>query len=363
MHLVLAGGGHGHLALLRALAARPLAAVRVTLVTPESRQWYSGMLPGWIAGQFDPTDCTIDLALLARRAGVKLVMSAVTGLDAGERTLLLATGETVLYDLLSLNLGATPPTLPAAPGAIPLLPIKPMADFAGRWQALMAEDRPAGLRVAVVGAGAAGVEVALAVNHALRLRGSGGSVALVDPAGPLSVLAARARRLALAELHRRGVALIHDSALGVSPDGLVLSSGGVLAADCAILASGAVPPDWPRASGLAVDGRGRVLVNPSMRSISHPEVFAVGDGSAREDRALVPSGVHAVKGGAVLAHNLRALLEGGAAKPYRPREKVLHLLGYGERRGLACFGPAAVEGRWVWYWKRWIDRRFIARHR
>ena len=145
-------------------------------------------------------------------------------------------------------------------------------------------------------------------------------------------------------------------------DGVALSNGELLRADCIIAAVGARAPCWLRLSRLAFDEHGYVSVDATHRSVSHPNVFAVGDVCARVDMMLVRSGVHAVRAGPTLAHNLIASITGRPLVSYRPRKRSLYLLATGSKHAIASWGRFSAAGRWVWRWKDWIDRRFMRRH-
>src|ERR1035437_7391 len=96
--LVLVGGGHAHLSVLQALAREKPAGVEVVLVTPNSHQNYSGMLPGWMAGHYSQAQCQIDLRTLAQKAGVRIVLDRIAGMDADRRCVGLPDGRHVEYD-------------------------------------------------------------------------------------------------------------------------------------------------------------------------------------------------------------------------------------------------------------------------
>lgn len=358
-HLVLAGGGHAHLAVLRALAHAPLPDTRVTLVTPQARQIYSGMVPGWMSGHYELPELMIDLDRLARRAGVHLVRGEVAGMDATRRCVALAGGEHQYYDWLSLDTGSEADVSCLASLDESLLPVKPLAGFVERWPAICeaARLRP-GYRLLVVGGGAAGVEIAFAARHALR-GVSTCHVELVCSASGLlpghhAGVIRRVRRLLAARVIR-----VHEGTAAAVDGALQLASGEQILADAVIATTGARAPAWLKVSGLALDRQGFVQVGPDHASVSHPEVFAAGDVSARVDRHLPRAGVHAVRAGPVLAHNLRAAICGGSPRAYRPRRRSLYLLATGPRHAVASWGRLSAEGGWVWRWKDRIDRRFI----
>lgn len=352
--VILAGGGHAHLAVLVDWAEHgPIGSERV-LVTRSRYLAYSGMLPGWMAGRWRSDDLLIDLAPLAEQAGAQLVLDEVAGLDAAQRRITLASGGCLSFDLLSLATGGTIDTKPFAALGERLLPVRPVEDFMTGWE-LFCAGGP-GRRVAVVGGGAAGVELALAAARR-------GHVAhLIAPAqGFMAGHGARAQWLAQAALDRAGVTVIAATAQGGAA-GLVLDGGRLLPVDLAILATGSVPPPWLVETGLALTPGGFVETGPDLRSTSHPAIFAAGDIAAQADRALPRAGVHAVKAGPVLAANLRAALSGGSLRNYVPGSRRLALLAAGNGRAIASWGALAAEGRWLSWVKDCIDRRFIARY-
>jgi pyridine nucleotide-disulfide oxidoreductase family protein len=359
--LVLAGGGHAQLAVLGALARDPLPDVEVTLVTPASKQAYSGMLPGWIAGHYARRDIEIDLESLARRANVTLLRGSIGAMDA-DRRCVTVDRQQFGYDVLSLDVGSVIETSWAGMLGERLLPLRPIAGFLERWPGVLDAARKCpGFRVAVVGAGAAGIEVALAVRHAFD-RGVDGEVCVVAPRDKfLAGHGPGARRRVAEWMHRAGVALRDGLAVGTR-DGLLLPDGSTLRADCVIAATGAAPPDWLERSGLGLDPQGYVAVDTRHRSVSHSNVFAAGDVCSREDPHFARSGVHAVRAGPVLAANLAAALAGGQLREYRPRRRSLYLLACGPREAIVSWGNLSAGGRWAWRWKDRIDRGFVGRH-
>ncbi|MDP3907927.1 FAD-dependent oxidoreductase [Novosphingobium sp.] len=361
--IILAGGGHAHLAVLADWAQRPFPETERWLVTSTRQTAYSGMLPGWLAGIYPAGELLIDLEPLARQAGARLILSDVTGLDAAARQLTLASGETLAFDLLSLATGGEIDTATFAALGDRLLPVRPVGAFMARWThfltAIAGSDAP---RVVVVGGGAAGVELALAVATALARQFRQPQVALVTvERGFLAGHASAVRQRALAELAGRGVALHYGEAVGTR-HGVLLTNGTGLAADCVIAATGSRAPRWLAASGLACNDQGFVAVGADLRSISHDAIFAAGDIINRADRPLERSGVHAVKAGPVLAANLRAAARAAPLKAYQPRGRTLYLLATGDRRAIGSWGGLMAAGRWVWWIKDWIDRHFVGRY-
>jgi len=363
--LLLLGGGHAHVHVLAELGRRPIENWRVRLVTPYRRQIYSGMLPGWVAGHYQLEECAIDLDALAARAGVTLVETSGINLDADAQTLSCENGALVRFDRLSIDTGSVSALENLRGSYQHALPIRPIEGFVAAWPNLV--DRILGkcsrFDLVVIGAGAAGVELAFAIQQrALR---DGWSHLRVNLLGserlPLEGLPATARSRALNLLRRHGIRWLGESrATQIAPDHIRLESGVNLPADAALLATGAAAPSWPRLSGLSTDRRGFIQVGANLASLSHPAICAAGD-IATYASERPKSGVYAVRAGPVLAANLRALCEGHPTMDWTPQRRALYLISAGNRCALASWGGIAFGGAWVWRWKDRIDRRFMRR--
>jgi pyridine nucleotide-disulfide oxidoreductase family protein len=362
--LVLVGGGHAHLSVLEALAREKPRGVETVLVTPSRYQIYSGMLPGWMAGHYDQSQCQIDLNPLAQSARISMVTERVADMDADRRCVRLMNGRQIEYDLLSLDTGSETDVSSLEMAGEKLLPVKPLDRFFDAWPRIMlaARERP-DYRLVVVGGGAAGVELALAAQFGFTQSGTGSRVDIVvSGSGLLAGHGASVKRRVARFLARANVT-VHPLQGSGTRVGVMLSDGALLPADCVIAATGARAPGWLAQTGLTLDANEYIAVDEFYRSQSHKDVFAAGDVSARQDVAVARSGVHAVHAGPVLAANLLAALQGGAMRTYLPRRHSLYLLACGPRYAIASWGWWSAEGGWVSRWKDRIDRGFVRRFR
>lgn len=362
--LVLLGAGHAHLMVLRQFAQAPPPDTELVLITPSLWQYYSGMIPGWVEGHYSIDQCRIAVEPQVSAAGGRLILDRALRLAPQQRQLELASGQSLSYDLMSIDIGSTTRLDHLADFDGRLLSVKPIEAFSERWAVLRREvTSEQSQQLVVLGGGAAGVELTLAMASSLGCvaAATGPWLSLVTGAhGLLPDFNHRLRQRAHSKLTRMGVRVIEQGA--TSRHGrLQLAGGTPLNADLVIAATGACPVNFVAESDLTLDAQGFILVDRYHRSLSHPEVFAVGDTCSRADGQLNRSGVHAVRAGPVLARNLAAVLAGKSpVTAFNPRPYSLYLLASGDRTAIGSYGPLTFSGRWVWWWKDRIDRRFVA---
>jgi selenide,water dikinase len=358
VRVLLAGGGHSHVEVLRGFATAPLTGASVTVVDPRPRVLYSAMVPGIVAGHYLAAEATIDVRDLARRAGAHYVQDAVSALDLEGREATLASGVTLPFDLIALDVGSVPSlAAPESAHVVATRPFAPLLDAWHRWQAEAARGELAS--VAVIGGGAAAIELLLAMQFATRDVAPSLRYRIVSDRLVMSPVLER-RLLPL--LHRRGVdLLVGERAREVREGTIELGNGASAAADRIVVATSASAPGWLAAAGLACDDRGFVAVDATLRSLSHPFVLASGDCAALTHAPRPKAGVFAVRAAPVLARNLRALVGGRSLRRYVPQSRWLLLMTIGERRAIATRGSLALCGAWAWRWKDRIDRGFIRR--
>ncbi|HEY0522902.1 MAG TPA: selenide, water dikinase SelD [Stellaceae bacterium] len=370
--LVLIGGGHAHVHVLKGFGMRPVRGVRVTLIARDVEAPYSGMLPGYIAGHYTFDECHIDLNRLARFAGVRLIHDEAVGLDRAARLVLCRSRPPVRYDLLSIDIGSTPRAGDVPGAAENATPVKPIVRFAERWDRIVGRVRQAEhpLRIAVVGGGAGGVELALAVEHRLRTllaeegrSGLAPSVVLVTRGELLPHHIRRARHLLKRALATRGIAVETNAEIvRVEPGALIAADGRRVGFDEALWVTQAGAAPWLRETGLALDDGGFIQVDAALRSLNDPLVFAAGDVASVVPYPREKAGVYAVRQGPPLTANLRRVLAGEAPRPFRPQKHNLALIGTGDGKAVASRGPFAAEGAWLWRLKEWIDRRWMRQY-
>ena len=365
--LVLVGGGHAHIEVMRDLAVRPLPGVQVTLVTPSQRMLYTGMVPGVIAGHYSAQDCAIDLALLTQRANSELLLTTASLVSPDANKVACADGTVLDYDVVSLDVGSIPAVGAAKGVERHAVMLRPLERALVGWNGVFARAAAGEIgTVTVVGGGAAGIELALAMRHrfdvALR-DASVPHVRLVSDTAGVGIAAGAARRL-IRRMRLAGVESQVGSAVKEVGERFVrLESGLEFATDAVFWVTGAAAHGWIRDSGFATDRRGFLLTNLNMQSVRYGNVFASGDCATVEGHEMPKAGVFAVRAGPTLCANLRAALAGGTLTPHIPNPRYLALISTGRKHAVGTWGALSWQGRWAWYWKDRIDRRFVDRYR
>ena len=367
--LVLCGGGHSHLEVLRRFGRRPVPGLELILVDPARHAAYSGMLPGLISGHYEFKDAHVDLERLAGYAGARRLATAALGIDPRARALRLSEGAPLYYDVLSLDIGSVLSESIVEESGSLALRARPAGAFLLAWDKLRERVSAGAIsNLLVVGGGAAGMEVLLAMRHRLvseqplaRLEFSLASNSdQLLPGYP-----ARVREFFTRLLASRGVALHLSTEITRIGSGAAWSARGArIAADAVVIATGAAAPPVLDTPGLERDARGFFAVTDTLQSHNRSDVFAAGDCAGFAGLRVPKSGVYAVRQGPVLVENLRAVLAGRAPQSrFNPQALTLNLISAGGRRAVATRGSWSASGRWVWRWKDWIDRRFMARYR
>ncbi|SFR44997.1 selenophosphate synthase [Marinobacter daqiaonensis] len=368
--IVLIGGGHSHVGVLKRFAMKPVPGVRLTLICRDTHTPYSGMLPGYVAGHYSYDECHIDLSNLAEFAGARFYRDEAIGLDRTNRRIICRGRPPVPYDLVSINIGSTP-RVNEVPGASEhAVPVKPIHGFNARWLNLLerAQTHEGPMSIGVVGAGAGGVELLLAMQYRLqneyRARGKDPkqlSFHLFDQAPELlPTHNDKVRKAFEATLRKRNVHIHLGSAVNQLEAGhLGTETGQSFDLDEILWVTRAGGPEWLRNTGLDLDEGGFIRCRDTLQTESDDDVFAAGDIANVVDHPREKAGVFAVRQGPPLADNLRRRALGKEPKPFQPQKDWLALISTGDKYAIASRGDRFFKGRLVWRWKDWIDRRFM----
>lgn len=403
--LVLVGGGHAHIQVVLGLSKSVTSSTTCVLVSDSELAAYSGMLPAAVAGLVPEERAHVNLRQLAAHNGFRFVHAAVTGVDATKKEFRFrpnAGSESLecrmRFDILSINVGSRTVSIPdrqapaweqieemdaSSAGAVPMMietrPILQLMSSVSSFEESMRSQvsRREKVRVVVVGGGAAGIELALAVHTRLAQTIGKVSMTLVSKGNSFaSAFGKQAGNAVFAELKKREIgfrfgttAVATNKRAGL----LVLDNSPMMPYDLLIVATGAASHSWLKdATNLSVDEDGWLVVEPTLQCRGHADVFAAGDCisfAGRFGENFPPkAGVYAVREGPILAHNIELALKKDkiSVPPFRqfhPQSSFLSLLSTGDGRGIGSKYGLVLKGTWVYRLKNFIDESWQDRFR
>ncbi len=365
-NLVLVGGGHAHVEVLRRLAETRELGLKVTVISDRRVAIYSGMVPGFVAGQYSASELSMDVQSLAERAGATFVLAAATHIDATARSIQVHEHAPISYDVAALDVGSTVAgtDLPGVRDhALRSRPIWQLVqEVQERLHDLTAVKRTA--NIVVVGGGAGGVELAFCLQaRANALCTAGARITIVDSNSRLLEGASpNTTRAIEREARKRGITILAGTRVRRLEQGSVsLNNDRDIEADIVVWVAGAEPLEFIKRSNLPIDDRGFIPIRPTFQVRGHDNLFAVGDCASLP--GMKKAGVYAVRSGPILAQNLRACFRGETLQEYSPQRDFLSLLNLGDGTALGTKWSLTFQGRWVMRLKDRIDRRFMEKYR
>ena len=362
-HLVLLGGGHAQIAVLKSFAMNPIEGLRITLISRDVMTPYSGMLPGYLEGHYRADEITIDLSHMARLAGARFIHGEADGIDPDKKMIRIKGRPELSYDVLSVNIGSNPDLeaiIGAAKFAIPVKPISTLLDRIG--SVIEPNNDHANQILTIIGGGAAGVEVTLSLDHLLTSQSRQTTIRLIHRGERIMPeFPERAAMILMKELTTKGLDVMTGvGAREITKDGIFLEDGQFIKSDQTLIVTQGHAPSFLKESGISLDDRGFIGVSPSLQSESHDDIFASGDIATVMDSPRPKAGVFAVRAGAILTKNIRAVLLGKTPSSWIPQKNYLALVGTGGGKAMAIRGQIVLSpSSWAWSLKTWIDKKFI----
>lgn len=355
--LILVGGGHAHIQVLRSFGMRPIDGVRLTLITDVLKAPYSGMLPGFIEGIWNEEELMFDLTSLSVFAGARLIHQPITQIDIYNKTVILQNSAPVSYDVISVNSGSVP-DISAIQGAQEYgIPVKPIARFLEK----LPDAHKIGASLAIIGGGAAGSELALAIRARMTKSGVHPRIHLISRAQQLLPQQGQAGARVLSRALLKADIALHCGAAATKIDAhsVTLETGKKIQADTCLIVTAARPAEWVSGLPVVKDSCGFVTVTPSLHLPDFSDFFAAGDIASVTGYEREKAGVFAVRAGPVLDYNLRATLTGQQLKHWRPQKRYMALIGLANGQALILRRPFISSGV-IWLkLKHWIDQRFM----
>jgi len=365
--VVLVGGGHTHIQTLRSFAQKPPKNSRVTVIVDVPEAVYSGMVPGFVSGQYRKEEIVIDVDRLSERANARLIVGRVIRVDSGDQIILLESGEKISYDVASFDIGSTVAGLDIDGVREYATPTRPIGDLCYQIDGIIKEASGKSdgdsIKILVVGGGAGGVELAFTLERRFGSLGLRPDVAMIEKNEELLLdYSGSIRKRICSQIEERGIRVICNSEVSrVLGDSVVLGNGGRFKFDLLIWVTGPWSQEIFKKSGFKTDPRGFVLTRPTLQFEGYDNLFGVGDCATLKEAPSTPkAGVYAVRQGPYLTHNLYRWLEDGPLKSYYPQGDFLTLLNLGDGSAVGGKWGCSFEGKWVMKLKDYIDRKFVA---
>ncbi|MBM7573572.1 NADH dehydrogenase FAD-containing subunit [Aquibacillus albus] len=358
--LLLVGGGHAHVHVVKKLKELPIDGVEVMLLSPSQYQYYSGMFPGYAEGLYDKSQISINLESLAKASGVSWVKAAVTAIDPLQKKVLTSDGEMVSFDVISFNIGSLTAGINVPGVTEHAYRMKPNYHFVE----VIDEVRDAD-NVVVVGGDVAGIETSLSLASWRTANHIHTPVTLMSADRLLPNKSKRISAKIEAIVMQNGIHLVTSETVShVKRNKVVTSSNKEIHFDKLVWLAGSKAPDLFKTSKLPVDDHGYLKVADTLQVKEYPFIFGVGDcASIADDPAVDREKGHAVRQGRLLFENLKGFMETGEGELYQPKKNELSIVSIGNKKGLLLYKGYSMTGRWAWYLKNWIDSKLVKQYK
>ena len=359
--LVLIGGGHSHILLLKKLGMKPIKGLNITLITPEPELVYTGMLPAAILGSYSFDQINIDLIKLANFAKCRIIFEAVDKINLNKKEIYLDDRMPFGFDILSIDIGINYQLSNISGAEKFSIPVKPFNNFIHNWRKFVSNltIKKNIIELSIIGAGAAGCELALCINHKIKSLGREPKIYLIDKKEIAGNLPAQAKNKILKLLKENKIILRNNINISSIAKGKIhIEDGEIISSDLILSVAGGKPHNWLSETDLNLKN-GFVSVNQSLQSISHDFVFASGDCASIINIPTQKAGVFAVRAAPFLYQNIQNYVIKKTLKKYNPQKKFLQALTISNKKALMFWGDITLLGFIPWLIKDFVDRSFI----
>ncbi|WP_167747233.1 FAD-dependent oxidoreductase [Cohnella luojiensis] len=357
--MILVGGGHAHLYVLKQLQLGGWPDTRVTLISLDRYQYYSSMFSSYVEGRYGLEDIRIDLPRLCDAVKIDFLNDSVETVDPERQEIVTSNGVRMNYDLISFNIGSRIANTSISGVEEYAALIKPNYLISALKNSSLKKER-----LVVVGGGASGIEMSLSLQTNRKGLGLKDPVTLISKGPLLEHAGRRVTRQITGIVQNKGIHLIqNDPVISVHRNRVDLQSGHTVAYDELLWLTGPAAPSIFRKSRLSTDAQGYLLVNDNLQSVVYENMFGVGDCvSLQTYPFLHKAGVYAVREAPILWSNMERFLSGGKLNKYRPQSKYLSILSTGEGEALLLYRGISIHGKWCWRLKQYIDSSFIRKY-
>jgi pyridine nucleotide-disulfide oxidoreductase family protein len=359
--LLLVGGGHAHVFLIKQFFLKNIPELEVILVTACQYQYYSGMASGYVEGVYKEEDMSFDLKKMCNRSSVKYIEGRVIGIDAENKCVKLENNETVFFDVISLDTGSEMAGKNVEGVVEYAYCVKPLQNLF-KLRENFIEQIFEGSQVVISGAGAAGIEIAFALKGLADKMEKNVKITLLHRGNLiLKGYNENIREKTLSKLRKDKIEVLsHHKILKVLENNISMESGRQINYDFLVWGAGPVSNPMYKASGITVDKLGYMLVNRYLQSVDYPFIFGAGDCISFFDFQYVKKvGVYAIREAPYLFNNILKFIKDETLQEYIPQTDYLAIISAGNKKGIMQYKRAAIIGSISWEIKNFIDRGFM----
>jgi NADH dehydrogenase FAD-containing subunit len=360
-HLLLIGGGHAHMVTLANLRAFIEKGHKVTVVGPSPYHYYSGMGPGMLGRTYAPEDIRFFTQHVVEKQGGTFILGKAVRVKPRKKELILESGKSVTYDVLSFNVGSYVPrtlVMGTAGNVFTVKPIEKLIDAQARILGLASRKK---ITIGIVGGGPSAAEIAGNVWRLTKNHGKNRSrIRIFTGRDFMSRFPVDVKKRISRSLKKRGIEILASGFVDkIKTSEIILESGESYNTDVIFLAVGVKPSPLFKESDLPVGPDGGLLVNQYLQCTEYPELFGGGDCIYFKNRPLDKVGVYAVRQNPVLYQNLMASMESRPLQSFDPGPDYLLIFNMGDGTGVLHKGWMSFDGRLAFKIKDYIDRKFM----
>jgi selenide,water dikinase len=355
--LVLIGGGHSNVQVLRKLCMHQYNGLNVILISESYGAIYSGMTPGYIEKIYSLDEITIDLQRLCFNAGATFVKDKVISLDEENKILHLKENPSISFDILSINSGSisNKQTIQIENDS-KIISVKPIGSLVSKLKKIdEVIEKSSQKKISIVGGGIAAFELSFALHK--RYDGKI-SIDIISkhPLGEKNLNTNSINKVKKIA-KKMGIKLISKQAISINNSEIKLDDD-IIHRDLILLSTGASLPEWLVKSNLEID-ENFIAVNQQLQSLNFQNIFVSGDAASIQNSKRPKSGVMAVRQGEILKDNLFLFLQNKTLKKFKPQKNWLYLIGTYKNSAVLNYFNFSFEGKWCWALKKIIDLNFM----
>lgn len=356
--LVLIGGGHANVQVLRKLCMNEYRGLNIILISEGYEAIYSGMTPGYIKKFYSLEDISIDLQRLCFNAGATFIKDKVIKLDCKNQIIYLNDNPSISYDVLSINSGSISNNQTISiDEESNIISAKPISSFVSKLKEI--DDiikKSSKKKISIIGGGVAAFELSFALYKRYDENISLDIISdqiLAEKNLNISTIN-RLKKIA----NNLSIKLILNQVITINKSEIVLDNEDKIQSDCVLLSTGASLPDWLEKSDLEKT-ENFISVNHQLQSLNHKNIFVTGDAATIKNYKRPKSGVMAVRQGEVLKKNLFLFLLKKPLKKFKPQNNWLYLIGTHKNSAVLNYFNFSFSGNWCWQLKKIIDLNFM----